>query len=455
MLTRPFPVRAITLSITFLSAPLAACGDGSGPPSPAAVEATEGGGQRAPIGTARPAPVVATVIDERGGPLARVPVTWHLEGDGTIDALNSVTDAEGRVRARWVLGETVGTRAVTAAVQGLEPARFTAIAEVPDELPFGEIGTLELPTYDGSGQVVHPDYVRSPSEVFGFPHHLAITPYPFGNSGYENPSLFVTARLAEHWLLAPETPNPLVQPKAGYLSDPDLVYVPETRELWLYYRQATTSNIIWLLRSTDGVHWSDPVEVARRPSHEIISPAVVQRGPGDWLMWSVNGGQAGCGGSSTSVELRRSADGEHWTDPAPVQLVQPGLWPWHIEVQWIPSRQEFWALYNVKTSGTCTTPAIFMATSRNGVTWTVLSQPVLVKGRIPQFEDIVYRSTMSYDPASDAVTFWYSGARYDGSRYVWSAAAERRRREELFAPGAALRTTRVFTPAPAPLEEWP
>jgi hypothetical protein len=148
-------------------------------------------------------------------------------------------------------------------------------------------------------------------------------------------------------------------------------------------------------------------------------------------------------------------DGEHWSTPAPVQLVQPDLWPWHIEVQWIPSRGEFWALYNAKLAGSCTTPALFMATSPDGLRWTVLSQPVLVKGRIPEFQDIVYRSSLAYEPATDAVTFWYSGARYDGAGYVWSAAVERRPREALFAPEAALRTTMMFTPAPAPLEEWP
>ena len=39
-----------------------------------------------------------------------------------------------------------------------------------------------------------------------------------------------------------------------------------------------SENLIWRTRSKDGVHWGDPVEVARRPNHQLVSPAVVRRG---------------------------------------------------------------------------------------------------------------------------------------------------------------------------------
>ena len=129
------------------------------------------------------------------------------------------------------------------------------------------------------------------------------------------------------------------------------------------------------------------------------------------------------------VEVRRSTDGIHWGQAAPVELSQPDLWPWHIDVQWIPQLNRFWALYNVKTAGSCTTPAVYLAESTDGLDWQVVGPPVLVKGAIPELEDIVYRSTFEYDPATDAVTFWFSGARYESGGYRWSAAIERRRRD--------------------------
>jgi hypothetical protein len=421
------------------------------PPQSAEVRVADGNGQVAFAGHALPAPLVVKVVDAAGEPMPGVTVSWRADA-GTVSPESSITDAEGQARSTWTLGLMAGTVTAVARISGAAPVVFTAVAESPDALPFDQIRQLEIPTYDGSGQVVHPDYAASPVGT-GAPHHLAITPYPFGDAHLENPSLFGGGSL-DHWHLTTGSPNPVVRPTLGYLSDPDLVYLSETHELWLYYRQVTTDNIVQLVRSTDGVTWSAPAELVRVPNHGLISPTVVRRSADEWWMWSVNGGPTGCGATTTSVELRRSSDGLHWGTPTTVDLAQPGYWAWHIDVQWIPSRDEFWAVYNGKTSGSCTTPAVFLATSHDGVTWQALPQPVLAKGTVSQFEDIVYRTTFAYEPLTDAITFWYSGARYDGRQYVWSAAVERRRRSEVFAP-ATVTISAPLPAAPAPLVEWP
>jgi hypothetical protein len=148
-------------------------------------------------------------------------------------------------------------------------------------------------------------------------------------------------------------------------------------------------------------------------------------------MWSVNS-NVGCTASTTTVELRRSTNGVDWSAPRTVSLSQPGYSVWHIEVQWVPSRQEYWALYNGKTAGSCTTPALFLATSADGETWKTFPSPVLAHGVIREFEDIVYRSTFAYDPSDDAISFWYSGARYESPNYLWRSAYERRARTAVF-----------------------
>jgi hypothetical protein len=383
-------------------------------------------------------------------------VAWSAVSNGFIFEPESRTDAEGRATAGFVLGPLAGPAVAMARVASGNTVTFALEARPDDgtsEIPLGEIRPLRIPTYDGSGQVVHPDHAATPSWAFG--RQLAITPYPAGNAGFEIPSLF-SGRTGDDWLLAPGVPNPVVAPlKIGYLSDPDLLHLPETGELYLYYRAVTDRNIIYLVRSTNGTTWTAPELVVAVPNHELVSPAVVRRAPGDWWMWSVNAGVVGCSGESAELEVRRSIDGRTWGPPGRIALAHGTLTPWHVDVQWIPSRAEFWALYNVKQPGGCATSGLFLATSADGATWTAAPNPVLVKGRIPEFRDIVYRSTFEYRPASDDLLLWYSGARLTAGRWTWSAAVERRTRAELFTRTQAASTAGLFVPPPAELEDWP
>jgi hypothetical protein len=289
--------------------------------------------------------------------------------------------------------------------------------------PTFAVHPVTFATYDGSGQVVHPDVAAAPLD--GPARWLAVTPYPFGDSQFENPSIFHSADGLE-WRVPPEAPAPLARPDAGYFSDPDVVYLPESRELRVYFRQVVgTSNRLLLTRSDDGIVWSTPTTLLSVPSHTLISPAVVRRGPSDWELWTVNSGAAGCTARSTTIERRRSSDGLAWGEPETVALAQPAQIIWHIEIQWIEARQEYWALYNTFRPGsTCVTPSLFLARSRNGRDWTTYPGPVLQRGEADGFGAVVYRSTFRYDAAENAVQFWYSGATY-ADRYHWSAATER------------------------------
>ena len=283
-------------------------------------------------------------------------------------------------------------------------------------------------------------------------HYLFVTPYPNGAAADENPSIF-SALDGLAWDTVAAAPNPLVLPDSGaYLSDPEAVYVPERNHLRLYYREVTTANIINVIESTDGATWTAPTVVVKAPNHMIVSPAVVRRGPGDWLMWAVNAGALGCNADSTTIELRRSADGLTWSLPETVDLHQKGSWAWHIDVKWIDSRKEYWAIYNAKEGGGCATSALYLATSPDGVEWTTYPTPLLEAGATPALQDIVYRSTLAYDSTTDVITFWYSGARFTAPRYAWSTVMQRLRRADVFARiaktsvSAARRTARKIPP---------
>lgn len=379
-------------------------------------------------------PLVVRVLGENSEPVSGATVHWSTRDGGALSPSESATDARGFARSTWTLGALEGRQHAHVVVDGSAAADFAADAAT-ESGPMAAPIALALTTPDGSGQTVHPDFVAMASGEAFFHQYLLITPYPNGNSGFENPSIFAeTAPLT--WAPPSGVTNPIATPSHGYLSDPDAVSIPETNELWVYYRQVLSHNEIYVIRSNDGVTFTAPRMVASANNHDLVSPAVVRRGPNDWMMWSVKSG-SGCGATSTSVELRRSANGLDWSSPDKVSLAQGGGYsPWHIDVQWIPGRQEYWAVFNGKTPGSCTTPALFLATSPDGVTWKTFPSPILVRGASAELADVVYRSTFAYDEGTDLIDFWYSGAKYEAGQYAWRTAYQRRTRGEVFATAA-------------------
>jgi hypothetical protein len=428
---------------------LGACGsDGPSATRPGVtLERVSGDGQSAPPGTALEEPLVARIVDADGRPVRRMDVRWTATA-GNVTPTVSTTDANGVAKAMWQLGTASGAQRATATADGLAPIEFVAFVD-PNALPdLLTLRAIDLATYDGSGQVVHPDVAFFSPDDGAMVPRLAITPYPWGNANFENPSLF-EGNGRDAWSAAAGVTNPVFKPSAGYLSDPDMVSLPDRHELWMFYRHVNDANEILASQSIDGVRWSAPRVVVRAPNHQAVSPTVVRRSPTEWLMWTVNAGEVGCSSASTTVELRRSSDGLTWSSPTTVTLAQSGVFAWHLEVQWVAARSEYWALFNGKVPGSCTTDALYVATSADGLTWTTFRSPVLRRGAIPELADIVYRSTFAYDVDRDLVSLWYSGARFTSRGYEWHAAFERRRRADLF--GAVARADAAFlAPSTAP-----
>lgn len=393
------------------------------------IERVSGDGQTAPPGSSLDRPLVARIRDRHGRPVRRAKVSWSADA-GQITPVSTTTDEYGKVTAIWQLGTDAPVQRATVSANGVDSVAFVAYVDgnaLPDRTA---LRVIDFETYDGSGQVVHPDIAIGPFEGLDDSSRMVITPYPSSNPSFENPSLFVRSGRAG-WRVPEGVTNPLVTPTKGYLSDPDLVWLDDQREFRLFYRRVDTENEIGVLRSSDGVRWSEPSVVVHAPNHDAISPSVVRRAPNDWLMWTVNSGVYGCTSASTTVELRRSSDGETWSAPTPVSLVQPGMFPWHIDVEWIPSLNEYWALFNAKFAGSCTTDVLYFATSPDGLTWRTYRSPVIRRGAIPEFTDVVYRATFAYDEKRDAISIWHSGARSTFAGYEWHAAFERLRRADL------------------------
>ncbi len=317
-------------------------------------------------------------------------------------------------------------------------------------LPVEGLRSLAFQTYDGSGEVVHPDVVTFPTTWNGYRLWSTLTPYARSATSLENPSVFASHD-GESWEVPPSVTNPLVRSARGYLSDPDMVYEPHTGALWMYYREVETasgargkvmhvSDHVWLMRSADGSRWTAPQRVVSDPGRYVVSPSVVRTADGDWRMYQVDVGTAGCSAKSSRVTMRRSVDGITWSSRTPAGLTQPGYVPWHLDVQYVESRGEYWALTAAFQRGRgCMTSSLFLATSRDGTTWTTYPSPILAPGEFAPFSAAVYRSTFAVT-SPDSVTIWYSGARVATPKrgktpavFSWSAAVSHLRVASLFA----------------------
>src|SRR6185312_1191926 len=70
------------------------------------------------------------------------------------------------------------------------PASTPHAAPPPDPSPSTGPRVVSMPTYDGSGEVVHPDAATTPPGWSLMTDHVVATPYPGGSARYENPSYF-------------------------------------------------------------------------------------------------------------------------------------------------------------------------------------------------------------------------------------------------------------------------
>jgi hypothetical protein len=152
---------AVNTSLALGAAFAVACGgDSAAPVVPARVAIVAGDNQSAPIGAALSGALRVLVVGSDSGPYPNATVQWQVTaGGGTVAPASSVTDAAGMTSAVLTLGTTIGINRVSATVQGLAPATFTAEALDPCDIapPIaigtpanGALGPLDCALSDGS-----------------------------------------------------------------------------------------------------------------------------------------------------------------------------------------------------------------------------------------------------------------------------------------------------------------
>ena len=101
-------------------------------PSPAAITAVKGAGQRGLAGESLKEPVVTRVVNHRGAPVEGTLVRFRVApSSGVVDPAAVVTDADGRARTSWTLGALPGPQRMFAAVERVDSAMVVEADALP------------------------------------------------------------------------------------------------------------------------------------------------------------------------------------------------------------------------------------------------------------------------------------------------------------------------------------
>jgi hypothetical protein len=236
-------------------------------------------------------------------------------------------------------------QAALAVAEEVKPSEPPHPSQLTISKPFiNAVNHLETPTYDRSGQTVHPSVIDFKTEYGleswgGFRYWMALTPFPNFKSAFENPSLLVS-KDGLKWNNPPGVKSPLVPKPQGvvnrnYNSDPDLVYDPDHNILVLYWREYNEAAYekIWVSKISPDYKQSDKVLCFEKTwdakTGLVLSPAVWRKSAQEWYMWTTDG--------NVTVHLYTSADGLTWSSGqpciAPWNTWNGGYIPWHISAK--------------------------------------------------------------------------------------------------------------------------
>lgn len=149
----------VAIGLTVLS--ITACGESAAPRVPGEVVSNVTSPLSARVGFAVvPTPAV-TVRDDRGAPLAGVPVFFTMtRGNGELLGDSAVTNAEGIAAAiSWRLGRVAGLNTLTATVSGIEPVAFDAIGLAGEPWSMAKVAGDNQTILSGTSLPVRPAVV--------------------------------------------------------------------------------------------------------------------------------------------------------------------------------------------------------------------------------------------------------------------------------------------------------
>lgn len=340
------------------------------------------------------------------------------------------------INAAFTAGPEASTATIYSTMQQGQEAYVDDLKVIPiqDTLSYQSLENApfyqSIPTYDGQspeGQPTHPSVLYFENGWNGYRYWMAMTPYPFNNGSFENPSIVVSDDGVE-WKVPDGVENPLVgTPTPGHNCDVDLVHYKNayTDELRMYYVEADDQDRSWVkvLASTDGITWLErgkPVVSDLRSPYGTLSPSVEQLPDGTFRMWAVDTGYDGWCCQTNTVQYRTSPNGINWSEPIDCpDFEQPGYKIWHMDVHYNEQLKKYQAVYPAYPAGTnCDYCKLFYAESVDGLHWATFSKPILTAGENGSWDDFcIYRSSLLMTEDNSNFGVWYGAKRVEKSAW--------------------------------------
>lgn len=319
------------------------------------------------------------------------------------DAPTTPTSAEsGDILSNYVTENSYFTQAFGYTQDG------EAYTNILDAVPTGTTRLkLNIPTYDGSGQAVHPDVYYNSTGLWGYKYWMAMTPYKNSLDKLENPSLLCSNDKL-NWYVPKNITNPLSpSPTDGsHGADTDLVYNPIDNKLYIYWVNVQDTGNTIRMRTFDGENVSDEY-IITGITGKIVSPAVILD-DGTYYMYVVD-----TTSSPYQVVLYSSPDGINFANPQNIQITQiDGKDIWHINVEkYGNGLREYVAMGTQGTYGA--NGMLYFGESSDYMSpWTLNPTP-LITPRAGYWDGTqIYRSSgLSNDTGID---IWYSASTSSG-----------------------------------------
>ncbi len=204
-----------------------------------------------------------------------------------------------------------------------------------NDLPSDKFFRLDIPTYDGSGQAVHPSLLVSSDDLSACSPRfvLSFTPYTDTDDRVENPSVVISDD-GIHFREEKKGLNPLVPaPDKDHNDDPELFFRDGKYGILYLETMRPEKQSLVLLESTDRIHWEKRIlhqeNLAGGSGCFMLSPKYLEK---DGLSWLFYVNRDAAGGYRIEYVTGKDIYSFDFDTRNVIKIKGDKVFPWHLDV---------------------------------------------------------------------------------------------------------------------------